>query len=85
MRKAHRLGPWKSKGRQVLNSRGQVIAEASHMADARRISAAINSVEGIPTLLLENGFVASILRRHTERLLEEGRELAKLLDLEPQR
>jgi hypothetical protein len=46
---------------------------------ARRTAAAVNAVEGIPTVMLEGGVVRSLLLRHVRQLLAEVPDLRKIL------
>jgi len=53
----HRREPWKQDGRDVLDASGWTLASTHSSDDARRIVAAINAVQGIPTDALESWFV----------------------------
>lgn len=47
--------------------------------EARRIAAAVNAVEGIPTSMLEGAVVRSLLLRHANQLLAEVPALRTVL------
>ena len=53
----HQPEPWVQNGRYVLDASGWTLASARFPADARRIVAAINAVQGIPTDALESWVV----------------------------
>jgi hypothetical protein len=53
----HQPEPWTQDGRYILDASGWTLASARFPADARRIVAAINAVQGIPTDALESWFV----------------------------
>jgi hypothetical protein len=53
----HQPEPWMQNGRYILDASGWTLASARFPADARRIVAAINAVQGIPTDALESWFV----------------------------
>ena len=57
----HQAEPWSVKGRQVLSSSGKPVATAIRPADARRIVAVVNLMEGVPTPALENVLVRELL------------------------
>jgi hypothetical protein len=50
----HQPEPWTNNGRDILDASGWTLASARFPADARRIVAAINAVQGIPTDALES-------------------------------
>jgi hypothetical protein len=50
----HQPEPWAQNGRYILDAGGWTLASARFPADARRIVAAINAVQGIPTDALES-------------------------------
>jgi len=50
----HQPEPWTQNGRYILDASGWTLASARFPADARRIVAAINAVQGIPTDALES-------------------------------
>ena len=50
----HQPEPWMQDGRYILDASGWTLASARFPADARRIVAAINAVQGIPTDALES-------------------------------
>jgi hypothetical protein len=50
----HQPEPWVQNGRYILDASGWTLASARFPADARRIVAAINAVQGIPTDALES-------------------------------
>jgi len=53
----HQPEPWTQNGRYILDASGWTLASARFPADARRIVAAINAVQGIPTDALESWVV----------------------------
>jgi hypothetical protein len=53
----HQPEPWTQDGRYILDASGWTLASTRFPADARRIVAAINAVQGIPTDALESWFV----------------------------
>ncbi len=53
----HQPEPWVQNGRYILDASGWTLASARFPADARRIVAAINAVQGIPTDALESWVV----------------------------
>ena len=53
----HQPEPWTQDGRYILDANGWTLASTRFPADARRIVAAINAVQGIPTDALESWFV----------------------------
>lgn len=53
----HQPEPWMQDGRYVLDASGWTLASTRFPADARRIIAAINAVQGIPTDALESWVV----------------------------
>jgi hypothetical protein len=53
----HQPEPWFQNGRYILDAGGWTLASARFPADARRIVAAINAVQGIPTDALESWVV----------------------------
>ncbi len=53
----HQPEPWMQNGRYILGAGGWTLASTRFPADARRIVAAINAVQGIPTDALESWFV----------------------------
>ncbi len=53
-KREHQTEPWMQDGRNILDSRGWTLASAQFPDDARRIVAAINAVQGIPTDALES-------------------------------
>jgi hypothetical protein len=53
----HQPEPWSQDGRYILDASGWTLASARFPADARRIVAAINAVQGIPTDALESWVV----------------------------
>lgn len=50
----HQPEPWTQDGRYILDAGGWTLASTRFPADARRIVAAINAVQGIPTEALES-------------------------------
>ena len=53
----HQPEPWSQDGRYILDASGWTLASVRFPADARRIVAAINAVQGIPTDALESWVV----------------------------
>ena len=53
----HQPEPWTQDGRYILDASGWTLASARFPGDARRIIAAVNSVQGIPTDALESWVV----------------------------
>jgi len=53
----HQPEPWTQDGRYILDASGWTLASARFPDDARRIIAAVNSVQGIPTDALESWVV----------------------------
>jgi hypothetical protein len=53
----HQPEPWTQDGRYILDASGWTLASARFPADARRIIAAINAVQGIPSDALESWVV----------------------------
>jgi hypothetical protein len=53
----HQPEPWSQDGRYILDASGWTLASTRFPADARRIVAAINAVQGIPTDALESWVV----------------------------
>jgi hypothetical protein len=86
----HQPEPWSQNGRYILDASGWTLASTRFPADARRIVAAINAVQGIPTDALES-WVVNVVgepsgadkpggavegeRRHGERRRGERRAL----------
>jgi hypothetical protein len=67
----HQPEPWVQNGRDVQDASGWTLASARFPADARRIVAAINAVQGIPTDALESWVInvigeASLARQSAE-------------------
>jgi hypothetical protein len=56
-RQDHQPEPWVQHGSEILDATGWTLGRARFPADARRIVAAINAVQGIPTDALEAWFV----------------------------
>lgn len=52
--KSRSLEPWSYQGRNVLDASGTPLATAADPEDARRIVAAVNAVQGMPTQALES-------------------------------
>lgn len=57
----HQPEPWSQEGQFILSASGWRLAKAVFEDDARRIAAAINDTQGIPTVALEAGFVRDLL------------------------
>jgi hypothetical protein len=57
----HQPEPWSADGRHLVSATGWKLAKTVLLADARRIAAAINDTQGIPTAALEAGFLRDLL------------------------
>ncbi len=57
----HQPEPWTIDGRHILSGTGWRLAKSVLAADARRIVAAVNDTQGIPTAALEAGFLRDLL------------------------
>lgn len=57
---AFAVRPWTSTDRAIFNSDGLLIARARSAEEARRIAAAVNFVDGVPTEALEAWSVGAI-------------------------
>jgi hypothetical protein len=57
----HQPEPWTQEGQFILSAAGWRLAKAVFEEDARRIVAAINDTQGIPTVALEAGFIRDLL------------------------
>jgi len=57
----HQPEPWTFDGRSILSARQWRLAKAVLIPDARRIVAAVNDTQGVPTVALEAGFVRDLL------------------------
>ena len=69
----HQPEPWMQNGRDILDASGWTLASARFPADARRIIAAINAVQGIPTDALES-WVVNVIGEPADRAGVAGRE-----------
>ena len=56
----HSPEPWTQDGRYIRDSRGAIVVRGRTLADARRITAAINATRDIPTDALENWLVQDV-------------------------
>ena len=70
-RQDHQPEPWMQDGRYILDASGWTLASARFPADARRIVAAINAVQGIPTDALESWSV-NVIGEPIERVDAAG-------------
>src|SRR5450759_3693831 len=68
----HQPEPWMQNGRYILDASGWTLASARFPADARRIVAAINAVQGIPTDALES-WIVNVIGEPIERADAAGR------------
>ena len=68
----HQPEPWMQDGRYILDASGWTLASARFPADARRIVAAINAVQGIPTDALES-WTVNVIGEPIERAEAAGR------------
>jgi len=57
----HQPEPWTYEGHFILSASRWRLAKTILEADARRIVAAVNDVQGIPTVALEAGFIRDLL------------------------
>jgi hypothetical protein len=57
---AFAVRPWRNDDRSIFDSDGLLIAQARSPEDARRVVAAINFVDGVPTDALEAWSVGSV-------------------------
>ena len=57
----HQPEPWSQEGRIILSAKRWRLGKMVLVPDARRIVAAINDTQGIPTAALEAGFVRDLL------------------------
>lgn len=80
MSRLNQATPWRAEGKRILSSRGDVIGETRSVASALRIAAAANAVDGIPTAILEDGFIQRLIWRRLERVLSENPELEPPLE-----
>jgi hypothetical protein len=76
----HQPEPWTQDGRYILDASGWTLASTRFPADARRIVAAINAVQGIPTEDLESWF-SNVIGEPMEALVAAG-DRAESPDLE---
>ena len=67
----HQPEPWTQDGRYILDASGWTLASARFPGDARRIIAAVNSVQGIPTDALES-WVVNVVRPDGDRRAAGG-------------
>jgi len=56
----HSPEPWKQDGRYIRDARGAIVVRGRTLADARRITAAVNATRDIPTDALENWLVQDV-------------------------
>ena len=56
----HSPEPWKQDGRYIRDATGAIVVRGRTLADARRITAAINATRDIPTDALENWLVQDV-------------------------
>ena len=57
----HQPEPWTADGRHLVSATSWRLAKTVFLTDARRIVAAINDTQGIPTAALEAGFIRDLL------------------------
>src|SRR5262245_10735803 len=57
----HQPEPWTADGRHIVSATGWRLAKTVLLTDARRIAAAVNDTQGIPTAALEAGFLRDLL------------------------
>src|ERR1700693_1282820 len=70
-RQDHQPEPWTQDGRYILDASGWTLASARFPADARRVVAAINAVQGIPTDALES-WTVNVVGEPIERAAAAG-------------
>lgn len=70
----HSPEPWKQDGRYIRDARGAIVVRGRTVADARRITAAINATRDIPTEALENWLVQDVSDPGTRPDLEVALE-----------
>src|SRR5260370_14449922 len=56
----HSPEPWTQDGRYIRDARGAIVVRGRTLADARRITAAINATRDIPTDALEHWLVQDV-------------------------
>ncbi|HKD18125.1 MAG TPA: hypothetical protein VKG23_09655 [Thermoanaerobaculia bacterium] len=56
----HSPEPWKQDGRYIRDAKGAIVVRGRTLADARRITAAVNATRDIPTDALENWLVQDV-------------------------
>lgn len=66
----HSPEPWKQDGRYIRDATGAIVVRGRTLADARRITAAINATRDIPTDALENWLVQDVSDPETRPDLE---------------
>lgn len=66
----HAPEPWTQDGRYIRDATGAIVVRGRTEADARRIVAAINGTNGIPTSALEGWRVQDVSDPHTRPDLE---------------
>jgi hypothetical protein len=71
-RQDHQPEPWMQDGRYILDASRWTLASARFPTDARRIVAAINAVQGIPTDALES-WIVNVIGEPIERADAAGR------------
>lgn len=76
----HQPEPWTQEGRYVVDASGWTLASTRFPADARRIVAAINAVQGIPTEDLQSWF-SNVIGEPEKALVAAG-DRAESPDLE---
>lgn len=84
---AHAPEPWVQKGRYVRDADGSIVVRGRSPADARRIVAAVNAVQGIRTEALERWTVQVISDPAADSVFEvdfeEAREPAPPIEAQP--
>jgi hypothetical protein len=66
----HSPEPWKQDGRYIRDAKGAIVVRGRTLADARRITAAINATRDIPTDALESWLVQDVSDPETRPDLE---------------
>lgn len=56
----HSPEPWKQDGRYIRDAKGAIVVRGRTLADARRITAAVNATRDIPTDALEHWLVQDV-------------------------
>ncbi len=71
--------PWSQDETWIQDADGFPVGNTLEHNAAARIVAAVNSVAGLPTAMLENGVVRRLVEKHIDTLAEEIPGLRELL------